>query len=73
MCLLYDTFWKQAVEHDRLVIGAVIILRLVEEIESIDVFVIHLFANGTFWKHTVTHDILVMDAVIILTLVKEMK
>ena len=39
---------KHAVEPDRLVMDAVIILRLVEEKELMDAFVIHVFANDTF-------------------------
>ena len=43
-----DTFFKHAVEHDRIVIGAVILLTLVAEMEFIDAFVIHMFADETF-------------------------
>ena len=52
---------------------AVITLTLVAEMEVIDAFVIHVFAEDIFCKHAVAHDRLVMDAVIILTLVAEME
>ena len=60
-------------EHDRVEIGAVIKLTLVEEMEFIDVFVIHLFTNDTFWQHAVVHDKLVLYDVVILVLMKEIE
>ena len=56
--------------HCGLVIDTVIILSLVQEMELIDAFVIHVFSNDIFWKHTVAHDRLVIDDVIILILVE---
>ena len=43
----------------------------VAELELIDAFLIHVFANDTFWKHAVAQDRLVMDAVGILTFVAQ--
>ena len=56
----------------RLVINAVNIMTLVEEIELIDAFGIHLFPIDTFLKLAVARDRLVMDAVTLLTMVAEM-
>ena len=49
--------------HCGLVIDAVIILALGEEMELIDAFIMHVFAIDKFWKLAVAHERLVMDAV----------
>ena len=69
----FDSFWKHAVAHDRLVIDAVIILTLVQEMEFIDAFLIPVFDIGTVSKNVVAHERFVMDAATLLTLVEEIK
>ena len=46
--LFIDIFLKHSVAHDRLVMDAVIILTLVPEMELIDAFVMHVFADEKF-------------------------
>ena len=67
-----DTLGKYAV-HDRLVMDAVVILTLVDNMEIIDEFVITLFINDNFLKHAVAHDRLVIDDVRVLTLAEKIE
>ena len=57
--------FKHAAVQDRLRMNAVIIMTLLEGIELIDAFVIHMFAINIdiFWMHAVAHDRLLIEAV----------
>ena len=61
---------KACSSNDRLVMNAVILLTLIDEMEWLVAF-LNVFFNDTFGKHAVAHDRLVMDAVILVTIVDE--